>query len=505
MKRLIGLTALCAIAGIGCGDDDGPGVDSGVDGGPIIMLDGGGDSDTPRPDGGDAGRDGGGVSTTIGTPCDPVRGCAGPGEMCYDEARFTNTTGGTGDPIQGDVPEEYASGYTSTLFPNGYCSVPECDLDAADTSCGAGATCLNVGGADDPFGLCLANCEANSTDNSTCRDGYDCIPGENVCFVGCKEIADCRIERRESNGIAGIQTPMDCSAMPASCGGMATNFDRLVWLGDAEVGDLDCNTDTFRCEFSGRAGAEAGDACESDYQCEANGRCLRDEPGDDPVWGEDGFCTKISCNTPGRGCAGDGVCTDRRIGVDICVPPCTVGEGANPEDPATWLTNRGGCAEGQTCIWSGSAAATDNGYCFPAQFNPSVTTENVGSTCEEDTDCWSPFGEGSCFTRLFVADGEPDDLPNGYCSVLDCGAPGRGGENSCGEGNLCVGLGSDAAPISLCFQGCETAADCQAGLGCTAITDGEAKVCFPGCSETADCRTGETCVGASATELGACE
>jgi len=494
MKRLIGLTALCAIAGIGCGDDDGPGMmDAGMD--VVIVIDTGMPVDTGmRPDVPDTGTR---PTTTIGTPCDPVRGCAGPGEMCYDEARFTNTTGGTGDPIDGDVPAEYEDGYTSTLFPGGYCSVPECDLDAADTSCGAGATCVNVGGADDPFGLCLANCEANSTDNSSCRDGYDCIPGENVCFVGCKEIADCRIERRESNGIEGIQTPMDCSASAATCGGSVTNFDRLVWLSDAEAGDLDCNTDTFRCEFSGTPGAEAGDPCETDYDCEANGRCLTGEDG------EPGFCSKISCDVPGRDCAGDGECINReaRIGVAVCVPGCTVGAGADQANPTTWLGNRGGCPEGQFCMWSGAAADTDNGFCFPGGNNNDVTAENVGATCTEDDTCWSPFGDGVCLTALL----EDGDLPNGYCSVFDCGAPGRGGENSCGEGNLCVGLGSGTAPISLCFQGCETAADCSAGLGCTAITEGEDKVCFPGCQETADCRAGQTCVGASATELGACE
>lgn len=498
MKRLIGLTALCAIAGTGCGDDDGPApMDAGTDA-PIIMIDSSVPDTGPPPPRMDAGRDGSTTpTTTIGTPCDPARGCAGASEMCYDEARFTNTTGTASDPIEGDVPPEYASGYTSSIFPGGYCSIPDCDLEAPETSCGAGATCLNVGGSDDPFGLCLANCEANSTDNSTCRDGYDCIPGENVCFIGCQEIADCRIERRESNGIEGIQTPMVCSASAATCGGDVTNFDRLVWLGDEEVGDLDCNTDTARCEFSGAAGAEAGDPCETDYDCEANGRCLT---GDD---GEPGFCTKISCEVPGRGCAGEGECLNReaRIGVPICVPGCTVGAGADQMDPATWLDNRGGCPEGQFCMWSGAASATDNGFCFPGGNFNAVTTENVGSTCVDDVDCWSPFGEGVCFNSLF----DEGDFPNGYCSVFDCGAPGRGGEGSCGEGNLCVGLGSGEAPISLCFQGCETADDCQAGLGCSAITAGGEKVCFPGCQETADCRAGETCVGASATDLGQCD
>ncbi|MCB9599903.1 MAG: hypothetical protein H6722_13790 [Sandaracinus sp.] len=494
MKRLIGLTALCAIAGIGCGDDDGvTPMDASTDG-PVIMIDGG---PPPGDSGPDAGRDGGPTPTTsIGTACDAVRGCPGGSERCLGQSDFESTIGTDADPIMG-APAEYDDGYTSSPFPGGYCTVLDCDPDMPDTSCGEGARCVQVF---QDTANCWSNCTANGTDNSTCRDGYSCLPGENVCFIGCVDTADCRAERQESNGIPGIQFPSECQRDAAACGGTATNFDRLVWLTDDVAGDLDCNTSTFTCEFSGTSGAEAGDACENDYDCEANGRCLTDDPDEDPVFGAAGFCTKISCNSPTRGCAGDAVCTERRIGTDICVPQCTVGEGADQANAATWVTNHGGCPGNQTCIWTGSAAATDNGYCFPANFTD-VTTENIGATCADDAECWSPFGDGSCFTSLFA----DDDLPNGYCSVLDCGAPGRGGENSCGEGNLCVGLGSGDAPISLCFQGCETAADCSAGLGCTAITEGGETVCFPGCQETADCRSGETCVGASATELGACE
>ena len=501
MKRLIGLMALCAIAGIGCGDDDGPGVDSGVDGGPIILPDGGGmDSDTPRPDAGDAGPDTG-VTTTIGERCTAMRGCPGPGEDCLDES--TNTVGGAGDPIEG-APAEIASGLTTSSFLDGYCIVRDCDLDAEDAGeepCGPGASCLE---AAENFGVCFADCGVpSSADNGTCRDGYDCLAGANVCLPGCTEDAECRIIREETNGVPGIQAPADCSARPADCGGTATNFDRLRWVPESES-DIACDPNTFRCEFSGAAGASAGDPCEQDWDCEANGTCFADAPGtpaDEAFWGEAGFCAKRGCNEAGNGCAEGGSCVNRRLGIDLCMPTCTVGAGSNPEDPSTWLGNTGGCGEGQICFWSGVAAETNNGFCLPGAENNDVTTENIGSTCEDASECWSPFGEGNCFTSLFA----DNDLPNGYCTVIDCGAPGRGGENSCGEGNLCVGLGSDAAPISLCFQGCETAADCQAGLGCTAITEGDAKVCFPGCSETADCRTGETCVGASATELGACE
>ena len=78
MKRLIGLTALCAIAGIGCGDDDGvTPMDASTDG-PVIMIDGG-----PEVDGGPV-VDGGmpdvpTATTSIGERCTAARGCPGPG------------------------------------------------------------------------------------------------------------------------------------------------------------------------------------------------------------------------------------------------------------------------------------------------------------------------------------------------------------------------------------------------------------------------------------------
>ncbi|MCB9635231.1 MAG: hypothetical protein H6721_24190 [Sandaracinus sp.] len=268
-------------------------------------------------------------------------------------------------------------------------------------------------------------------------------------------------------------------------------------LGSESETDIACDPNTFRCEFSGDSEASAGDPCEQDWDCEANGTCFADDPGtpaDEQFWGEAGFCSKRGCNETGNGCAAGGVCANRRIGIDLCVPTCTVGEGANLEDPSTWLDNTGGCAAGQTCFWTGSAAATDNGYCLPGTFTD-VTTENVGAACEAEADCWSPFGDARCLTFS-------DD---GYCSVLDCGAPGRGGENSCGTGNLCLALESGTAPVTACIQGCESPTDCGAGLGCVELTDAGDRGCFPGCQETADCRSGETCVGASATALGECQ
>ena len=54
-----------------------------------------------------------------------------------------------------------------------------------------------------------------------------------------------------------------------------------------------------------------------------------------------------------------------------------------------------------------------NGGCIPGEFN-AVTTPNIGEPCEDDSECWSPFGRGTCI-----------QFTNGHsmCTVRDCGSP----------------------------------------------------------------------------------
>lgn len=310
------------------------------------------------------------------------------------------------------------------------------------------------------------------TDVDDCGEGLGCVEG--LCADVCPADHSCT----NVTGIGGV-----C----AFSGNAATNFDALRWVPEADS-DIDCNTTTYRCEFSGNPEASAGDNCVEDWDCEGNGTCLEGDefPG--------GFCTKIGCEGLG-GCAGDGVCISRRIGVDLCLAPCTIGEGSNPNDPATWLTNTGGCPEGQACLWTGAGTA---GVCFPAEFNTEVTERNIGEACTDDSDCWSPFGDARCLTGGLFNDG---DLPNGYCTVFDCNAPGRGNADTpvCGAENECVGLFGDGADgrLANCWKGCEGAEDCQEGFGCAPLTEGGATLCIPGCFETSECRSTETYVGAN--------
>ncbi|NOY94451.1 MAG: hypothetical protein GXP55_25015, partial [Deltaproteobacteria bacterium] len=396
-------------------------LDSSTDTSPPPPADGGMDTSTP----GDSGMDTGpGPSCRgVGGACDPTRGCSTGGCL----AQRDTTIGGPTDPI--DNGPDGGISFPSTVWAGGYCSpnfdgtrfMPSCDVNNADDPiCGDCATCVNGGGTP-PTGICLASCTASITDNGTCRDGYDCNLSVEACFPGCGSDDECKTTRQNTNGIDGIQTPSDCTGdatRPAAmqkCGGDAMNFDHLVY--DA-ASTATCDPETFRCNNPGTAGAQGGDTCTNDSMCEANGRCLDESSFSDWVGGS---CVKFRCDLAGNECAGDAVCQDRRIGVFLCLAGCTVGDGATAADKAAWLTNRGGCREGYACTWNGvgGAGTANNGACVPGNFND-VTTNNIGAACTENTDCWSPFGQGLC---LKPAD-DGTGFRGGYCTMLDCLAPG---------------------------------------------------------------------------------
>ena len=503
MTKRRGTLALCALTlawgGLGCGDDDGPGVDAGPDA--MIVLpdggpDGGGNPPDSGPDAGDSGSPD--LCGDLGEACTPDRGCR-QSAFCQESLPFM--LGEAGDPVV-DLPA--GTDTRGTFFAGGYCTPDDfsgdslniCDPDdEADTTCGSCGSCVAVSSQDS---MCLRNCEPSVSDNADCRDdGYSCDLSLEVCFPGCNGDWECRINREDTNGIEGIQTPADCEAAPADCGGDADNFDNLVY--DTES-DAVCNTDTWRCEFSGTEGAQGGDTCvSSDEECEANGRCLSEADFDWPG----GYCTKFRCDLEGNECAGDAVCEDRRVGISLCLAGCTVADGADPEDPTTWLDNGGGCREGYSCVWNGrdGAGADNNGHCLPGEFND-VTEENIGEPCTEDADCWSPFGAAFCF----VDDGPDSGFPDGYCSLLDCGVPGMPAD-VCGEGNVCIDLDGSSGDITGCLAGCTSADECRDGYACSDLDGmpGGQGACLENCSSDEECRSGETCTIPAGEMFGTCE
>jgi len=442
----------------------------------------------------------GGVSCGgIGLACDPARGCAVGG--CIGES--ASSVGSATDPITAlpgggtSVPTtSWGGGYCSpSINPSSGAVDPACDFNnPTDPACGACGRCVNAGGV----GVCLADCAPSITDNGGCRSGYDCNLTLEACLPGCGSDEECRVVRQESNGVAGIQAPNDCtgdSARPTAaqvCGGVDSNFDHLVY--DASSASV-CDMATYRCKNPGTAGAEAGITCTQNDQCEADGRCIDEAsfawPG--------GYCTKFGCDLAGNGCAGAGVCQSRRVGVAVCLESCTVAAGATTGNQAAWLTNTGGCRSGYACEWNGvGAAGSPNGGCAAGNFN-AVTTNNVGASCTSNADCWSPFGKGQCVPP--AADGT--GFIGGYCTVVDCDAPGTP-SNVCGATGTCANLFSDATG---CMRSCTSATQCRGGYACVDV-DGDAatvgSVCTGNCTADAECRTGQTCNIPAGTTFGAC-
>jgi hypothetical protein len=255
-----------------------------------------------------------------------------------------------------------------------------------------------------------------------------------------------------------------------------------------------CNTSTYRCEGGpSDSTASGGDPCTEDAQCEPGGRCLDEDP-DSGAWAG-GSCTKFRCDITGNECANDGVCQEAGVGTPACFQGCTVGGYETTSATSTWVAEgsaRSTCRAGYGCFWNGvgDEGVADNGVCLPLDYEPAITAPNVGSTCTEDSDCYSPFGNGVCL--------QSSAFPNGYCSVRNCGAPWftgltTPGDNPvCGGGGLCVGFDEMDPTFALCLQRCTAADECTAGLGCVDIDMSGTRACFP-CDVDADCRAGERC------------
>ena len=533
MKKLIGLACMSALLVVGCGDDD-----SDTDSGIIDIGDAGTDTtppprrDTSPPPPPDTGTFG--PCEDLGENCSADRGCA-RSRFCQGEISFDLNS--NEDPVQ-DLPA--GEDTTGVYFAGGYCTPDDisadslglCDpTDEDDAVCGPCGTCVNFG----QDTACLRSCEAAVDGRDVCREGYACDLSLEVCIFGCNNDAECRINREDTNMVPGIQSPQDCELAPMvcdgdcycgegdaavycdedamddcdcaglmGCSGEMTNFDALRYNTDSQA---TCNTDTGRCQFPGTPGVEGGEPCvSSDEECEANGRCISEADFDWPG----GTCTKFRCDLPGNECAGDAVCGDRRVGVHLCLQGCTVADGADPMDSSTWITNNGGCRDGYACVWNGSGGAgtANNGHCVPGQFNPEITENNFGEPCANDmgmenadSKCFSPFGQGFCFQES--SDG---GFPGGYCSMLDCQAPGLP-TDVCGEGNVCIDIDGASGDVTACLKGCDNADACREGYACADIdgnpmTSGGA--CLPNCTTNEECRMGETCTIPMGEMFGTC-
>ena len=290
MNRWISFALMLGLGGaFACGDDDGV----------IPELDGSTDMPTPPPDVqmDIPERPDLGPRMLAGAACTTARGCI-EGE-CNDTGAGTipwvSVQGGMlvpGDTIEGlDMIPQVG------IYPEGFCSI-DCDDDAA---CGLNGVCIR-GDASTPQleGTCYQSCTYNRTDNGGCRDGFSCFrrtgsSTEGFCeapfFAGAAvtgvcggPMGDtmCKVERRETNGIEGIQQPFACAQATdgsypcetATSMGMASlnNYDRRFYNED---NPSTCNQDTGYCMHPGNDAASVGDMCVEDWDCPTEaGLCL---------------------------------------------------------------------------------------------------------------------------------------------------------------------------------------------------------------------------------------
>ena len=440
----------------------------------------------------------------LGVPCTSGRGCRIG--VCLEE--YASTIGGDSDPItssEGRGPHSVET----TVWSDGYCtmSLPtaeEPDACTGDQSCGPCGKCVQG----DATSICLRACQPSLIGNE-CRDGYKCSLFGGFCAPGCTSDDECRIAREDTNQ-NGVIDRYDPNTNP--------DGDHLVYddESDAYCDDSD-HGGTFRCLHSGRVGVQAGDPCRRSSECEANGVCLTEPAG----W-SDGYCTKFGCDLEGNTCADGGSCFFRGAGIidldaHMCVEPCVVGtfaEGVSAEDPPSWFSRaaRGGCRSEYACFWDGTRSG--HGGCVPGVYNE-VRSPNFGRTCRADgapqNYCYSPFGLGFC-----SALGD-----EGYCTLLDCGAPGIP-EEVCGSGAQCLDVDGTEGDATACVQSCDSAEDCgqpashprgapapdeDPTMGCLDWDGQEStpRVCWPACLTDDDCREGYSCAIPPGGSVGGCE
>lgn len=405
----------------------------------------------------------------VGVGCTSADDCRGApaayperaGTFCIPESRETVAVGSVT--------------WTETRFAGGYCLDgygAASTLDACDpgdpASCDPCSRCVEVGSDPTlgPVHACMRRCDPGLGDwRSTrggCRPGYRCDLGSQLCLPGCSADAQCRASVVDTDG-DGVRDPGETVLDPTS--------------------SARCDVASSRClDLPSDPAAHFGDPCAADRDCPADGFCIQAWAG--------GYCSRIACGLPGRECGPDGTCLVPfgTAAYGTCLDACVVGDETAPEQILGPSGGDPDCrAAGFRCY---SIDGSRTGGCLPGTYT-TVTEPNVGAPCESDADCWSPYGNGSCFAAFGQS----------FCTVTQCGvaafSTSPGLSSICPEGTVCEG---DPAFYTFCVPTCDpTAVDpgCREGFVCAVMRDPPARVCFPACRGDADCRPGDRCVGGS--------
>ncbi len=378
--------------------------------------------------------------------------------------------------------------------------------------------CANDGECEDGA-YCNGTAACDPTSEDARADG--CVPGTPPCMppLGCDEATDACTDEpicadggdADGDGVNRLE-----------CGGEdCDDADSTRFPGNPEVlndEDDDCDDRVdeglVMCELGPENTAAACmDGCDNDGNTFTD--CMDFECNIFPSCGGCGLPARLErtpaacadeCDNDGNGfadcddfhCSGIGPCTGdmdacgcppnqdcltrRAYGFSrYCGASCTVGEGVDLTDPSTW-GQQGGCPSDETCWWRGTPT-DESGVCAPG--NATMVSPNTGASCDVDADCASPYGFGRC---LVGADTGFDD---GYCTVVDCAAPGT---PTMGPG-LCGPLGACGrfANTSYCLRICSGDSACRDGYRCVSGVVGTTSVCLPRCAD-GDCGSFGTCV-----------
>lgn len=371
----------------------------------------------------------------------------------------------------------------TSLFPGGACSptpftaydsLSSCDISAGLglQGCGECGVCIPEILSNGVFAMCREACEPEANGSGCSRAGYTCDFAYGGCVEGCRSDEECRVRAVDSD----LDGELD-----------AQQFD--------PTSSAICDPTTFRCSHDGTAGAQAGDPCNRDGDCEADGRCIVPQQQLSGYSFPGGYCSKRGCDVAGLSCAGsDSACVSVRGSTGtLSTPQCMLAcqRGAEADPAILGADGHGeGCRVGYRCAWDGvhGVGPVDNGVCVGGNYN-NVTVNNIGAACSANSECFSPYGQGQCL-RLSVGG---ISAATGHCTIMDCAAPGTP-DDLCGEGNECIGLARDS---SFCVQTCAAAEECAEGLACADDDDDPTtgSICYPTCIGPEECRQGESCVG----------
>lgn len=412
------------------------------------------------------------------------------------------------------------------------CTLGTCVNDAWDPADLPVYTGGRVPAPDEPDPVCTrdeecedgAYCNGVSVCEPTSEDAgpNGCVPGTPPCVppMGCDESADTCIDEPvcEDGGDGdadGVNRP--------ECGGDdCDDMDDARFPGNPEVdNDIDDDCDEIIDEGFGECvngpentAAACSDSCDNDENGFTD--CNDFECNLFPVCGGCGAPAALErtpaacndgCDNDGNGfadcadfhCSGIGPCTGvmdacacgpdedcltrRAYGFSgICGRPCDVGDGTDLNDPATW-GEQGNCGGSDTCWWRGNPGDA-SGVC--AAGTRTMLAPNTGASCDDNTDCASPFGFGRCLQPAQTG------FEDGYCTVLDCGAPGTptSGPGLCGPLAACARF----ANTSYCLAICSGPGACREGYSCISGVAGSTSVCLPTCEGDDDCGSFGSCV-----------